>query len=140
MRTILTTCIAASMMMVSCGGDSLTSEIYESEDGRFKINFLGATPAVSQQAVPTELGDIEITMFMYEKSITEAYVIGYNDYPSAIIEAGSADDMLAGGKDGVVNSMGITQFDLEEEVSLGVTLGYTLKEFRECCTSNTKCI
>ena len=90
MKTILTTCIAASMMMVSCGGDSLTSEIYESEDGRFKINFLGATPTVSQQAVPTELGDIEITMFIYEKSITEAYVIGYNDYPSAIIEAGSS--------------------------------------------------
>lgn len=149
MKTILTTCIAASMMMVSCGGgDSLTaelndlakdlektnealeekldvieeevlsSEIYESEDGRFKINFLGATPDVSTQSIPTELGEIEITMFLYEKSITEAYVLGYNDYPSAIVEAGSTDDMLAGGKDGVVNSMGITQFDLEEEVSL----------------------
>ena len=72
------------------------------------MTFLGATPTVSQQAVPTELGDSEITMFMYEKSITEAYVIGYNDYPSAIIEAGSADDML--------------------------------KEFRELCKPNTKCI
>ena len=76
MKKILTTFIAASMLMVSCGGgDSLTaelnnlaneleknnealvdnleavtdeatipSEIYESEDGRFKVNFLGLLP------------------------------------------------------------------------------------------------
>ena len=150
MKKILTTFIAASMLMVSCGGgDSLTaelnnlaneleknnealvdnleavtdeatipSEIYESEDGRFKVNFLGATPEVSQEVIPTELGNIEITMFLYEKSMTEAYIIGYNDYPSAIVEAGSTAEMLAGGKEGVVNSMGVTQFDLEEEVSL----------------------
>ena len=150
MKTILTTCIVASMLMISCGGgDSLTaelnnlaneleknnevladnleavtdeaaipSEMYESEDGRFKVNFLGATPEVSQEVIPTELGNIEITMFLYEKSMTEAYIIGYNDYPSAIVEAGSTAEMLAGGKEGVVNSMGVTQFDLEEEVSL----------------------
>jgi hypothetical protein len=159
MKTILTTCIAASMVMASCGGgDSLTaelnnlaneletnnkalegsieetaeeatipSEIYESEVGRFKVNFLGAAPDVSTQSIPTELGDIEITMFLYEKSITEAYIIGYNDYPSAIIEAGSTDEMLAGGKEGVANSMGITQFDLEEEVSLDGNAGLHFK-------------
>ena len=155
MKTILTTCIAASMMIVSCGGgDSLTAElneldkknealqedleavtetaaisaeIYESEDGRFKVNFLGGTPDVSTQAISTELGDIEITMFLYEKSITEAYIIGYNDYPSAIVEAGSTEDMLAGGKEGVVNSMGVTQFDLEEEVSLDGNSGLHFK-------------
>jgi|TARA_B110000438_G_C15747004_1_gene621195 hypothetical protein len=155
MKTILTTCIAASMMIVSCGGgDSLTAElneldkknealqedleavtetaaisaeIYESEDGRFKVNFLGGTPDVSTQAIPTELGEIEITMFLYEKSITEAYIIGYNDYPSAIVEAGSTEDMLAGGKEGVVNSMGVTQFDLEEEVSLDGNSGLHFK-------------
>jgi len=152
MKTIFTTCIAASIMMVSCGGgDSLNdladkiendletvtekaaipSEIYESEDGRFKVNFLGGTPEVSTQAIPTELGDIEITMFLYEKSITEAYIIGYNDYPSAIVEAGSIDDMLAGGKDGVVNSMGITQFDLEKEVSLDGHSGLHFKGVAE---------
>jgi|TARA_B110000495_G_C23017403_1_gene602899 hypothetical protein len=139
MKTLLTTCIIASMIMVSCGGDSLNDlgneieeaaiplEIYESEDGRFKVNFLGATPDVSTQSIPTELGDIEITMFLYEKSITEAYIIGYNDYPSAIIEAGSTDEMLAGGKEGVANSMGITQFDLEEEVSLDGNSGLHFK-------------
>ena len=96
----------------------IPSEIYESEDGRFKVNFLGATPEISSESVPTELGDIEITMFLYEKSATEAYIIGYNDYPSAIVEAGSTADMLAGGKEGVINSMGVTHLDLEEEVSI----------------------
>ena len=97
---------------------TIISEMYESEDGRFKVNFLGGTPEITTQSVPTELGDIEITMFLYEKSITEAYIIGYNDYPSAIVEAGSTADMLAGGKEGVINSMGVTQLDLEEEVSI----------------------
>ena len=159
MKKILTTFIAASMLMVSCGGgDSLTaelnnlaneleknnealvdnleavtdeatipSEIYESEDGRFKVNFLGATPEVSQEVIPTELGNIEITMFLYEKSMTEAYIIGYNDYPSAIVEAGSTAEMLAGGKEGVANSMGVTQFDLEEEVNLDGNSGLHFK-------------
>jgi len=162
MKTILTTCIAASMMMVSCGGgDTLNDladkigddletvteevvteevvaeeapfspEIYESEDGRFKVNFLGATPEVSSQSVPTELGEIEITMFLYEKSLTEAYIIGYNDYPSAIVEAGSTAEMLAGGKEGVVNSMGVTHFDLEEEVSLDGNSGLHFKGVAE---------
>lgn len=61
--------------------------------------------------IATEVGNIEITMFMYEKSATEVYIISYNDYPSDIIELSSIDDLLAGGKDGVVSSMGITQFD-----------------------------
>ena len=159
MKTLLITCVLASMLMVSCGGgDSLTaelnnlaneletnnkglegsieetaveatipSEIYESEDGRFKVNFLGATPEVSQEVIPTELGNIEITMFLYEKSMTEAYIIGYNDYPSAIVEAGSTAEMLAGGKEGVANSMGVTQFDLEEEVNLDGNSGLHFK-------------
>ena len=97
---------------------TIISEMYESEDGRFKVNFLGGTPEITTQSVPTDLGDIEITMFLYEKSATEAYIIGYNDYPSAIVEAGSTADMLAGGKEGVINSMGVTQLDLEEEVSI----------------------
>jgi len=61
----------------------------------------------------------------------EAYIIGYNDYPSAIVEAGSAEDMLAGGKDGVINSIGVTQFDLEEEVSLDGHSGLHFKGVAE---------
>ena len=96
MKLQVITCIATSMLMVSCGGDSdsltaelnelneleksnevlaenaealteeatIASEMYESEDGRFKVNFLGATPEISTESVPTELGDIEITMFL----------------------------------------------------------------------------
>jgi hypothetical protein len=126
MKLRIITCVVASILFSACGSsdnvsaelNTIPSEMYESEDGRFKVNFLGGTPDVTSQSVPTELGDIEITMFLYEKSITEAYIIGYNDYPSAIVEAGSTADMLAGGKEGVINSMGVTHLDLEEEVSI----------------------
>jgi len=159
MKTLLTIIIAASVMLVSCGGgESLTSELndlakdldkatveleedlnemveeievssekYESVDGKFKINFVGGTPSVTSESIPTEVGNIEITMFMYEKSATEVYVVSYNDYPSDIIEVSSVDDLLAGGKDGVVSSMGITHFDLEEAVSLDGNSGLHFK-------------
>ena len=50
MKLQLITFITASMLMVSC---DTTSQMYESEDGRFKVNFLGATPEVSSQSVAT---------------------------------------------------------------------------------------
>ena len=157
MKLQIITCITALIIFSACGSvDNVPAEIeaisdpleneslealpeeemteavmYESEDGRFKVNFLGATPEVSSQSVPTELGEIEITMFLYEKSLTEAYIIGYNDYPSAIVEAGSTANMLAGGKEGVVNSMGVTHFDLEEEVSLDGNSGLHFKGVAE---------
>jgi len=127
MKLRIITCVAVSILFSAC----ISSKMYESEDGRFKVNFLGGTPDVTAQSVPTELGDIEITMFLYEKSITEAYIIGYNDYPSAIAEAGSTADMLAGGKEGVINSMGVTHLDLEEEVSIDGHSGLHFKGVAE---------
>lgn len=147
MKIILTTLIAASLMMVSCGGgDELANELndlandleaenvaleaemdailetsesalYESEDGSFQINFMGGTPTVNTESIDTEVGPVDITMFMYEKSSTELYMISYNDYPSAAIELSSAEEVLANGKNGLVTSMGITHFDLEEDVT-----------------------
>lgn len=172
MKIILTTCIAASMMMVSCGGgDSLTaelndlakeldksneaqsdadqsavelekmaaeleaelaelsisSEIYSPEDGGFKINFFGISPIVSSETVPTDVGNIEMTTYMYEKSVTEVYMVAYSDYPSQSFEFSTPEDLLLGGKEGAISSLGVTQLDLEEDMDLDGNSGLHFK-------------
>jgi len=77
---------------------------YHSVDGKFKVNFTG-TPKVSNEKVPTEVGDIEMFMFMYEKSLTEIEMIAYSDYPSAIVAVSDKDEMLNGAKEGALSNL-----------------------------------
>lgn len=94
-----------------------SANIFSSKDGRFKINFSGE-PKESSDIISTEAGDIEMTTYLYEKSVTEAYMVAYNDYPSELVKNTSIDVMLDGAKDGSSSSMGITIFDLEENLKI----------------------
>jgi len=101
-------------------------DLYYSEDGGFKVKFAGE-PKVSSDIVPTDVGDIEMMSFLYEKSITEAYMVAYSDYPTAMVEQSSAKDMLIGAKNGSSGNMGITSFDLDEEVEMDGNPGMYFK-------------
>lgn len=90
---------------------------FKSEDGNFTIKFMG-TPKESSEMVPTEVGDIEMTTFMYEKSVTEAYMVAYNDYPSEMVKKSSVDALLDGAKNGSSSSMKITHFDIDENIEI----------------------
>lgn len=130
--------IAAVLM--SCGGSqssldalgkldslskSLESTKYTSPDGTFKINFPG-TPTVESQNVPTEVGNIEMKSFTYEKSATEAYMVALSDYPSDIVAASSPDSLLQGAKEGALSSQGAT-LEFEEKITLDGNPGYFFK-------------
>lgn len=101
-------------------------DLYHSEDGRFKIKFAGE-PKVASDVIPTDVGNIEMMSFLYEKSVTEAYMVAYSDYPSAMVEQSSVDDMLKGAKDGSSSNLGITSFDLDENVELDGNKGMYFK-------------
>lgn len=103
-----------------------TDDLYHSVDGKFKVKFLGE-PTVSSDIVPTDVGDIEMMSFLYEKSVTEAYMVAYSDYPSAMVEKSSVKDMLIGAKNGSSGNLGITSFDLDEEVELDGNPGMYFK-------------
>jgi hypothetical protein len=77
---------------------------FSNADGKFMIQF-PAEPKVSDQKVPTAAGDIEMHMFVYEKSATEAYQVIYSDYPSEIIKATNIDTLLKNSKNGCVNEL-----------------------------------
>ena len=102
------------------------SDLFSSEDGKFKINFLGE-PTVTSDIIPTDVGDIEMMAFMYEKRVTEAYMVAYSDYPTEMVEASSTQDMLKGAKDGASGNLGITSFDLEENIELNGNEGMYFK-------------
>ena len=127
-------------VLVSCGGgksssdalaslDSLSKSMdankYTSPDGTFKISFPG-TPTVSSQNVPTEVGNIEMKSFTYEKSATEAYMVALSDYPSELVLASSPDSLLQGAKVGALNSQGAT-LESEEKITLDGNPGYFFK-------------
>ena len=103
-----------------------SDDLYYSEDGGFKVKFAGE-PKVSSDIVPTDVGDIEMMSFLYEKSVTEAYMVAYSDYPTAMVEQSSAKDMLIGAKNGSSGNMGITSFDLDEEVEMDGNPGMYFK-------------
>lgn len=92
-------------------------DLFTSKDGKFKINFSG-TPTQSSDIIPTEVGNIEMTSFMYEKSATEAYMVAYNDYPSEMVKNSSVDDLLDGAKNGSSSSLGITKFDIDNKMEI----------------------
>jgi hypothetical protein len=132
----LVTILACATILSSCGGslvDEKTSdstnevkpeieeeedELYISEDGQFSINFLGGNPSDMESLVPTEVGDIEIHMFLYEKSVTEALMVAYSDYPSAMIEASNSAKLLEGARNGALEKMGIPVAESEEEIEI----------------------
>ncbi len=77
---------------------------YTNKDGKFAIHFAGE-PQVTDKNIPTAVGNIELHMFMYEKSATEVYVVGYSDYPSELMKESNRDSVLNGAKNGVVTNV-----------------------------------
>jgi len=140
MKKLLIPILALTFAVSSCGDDfdeeefikgqySLEKDkniLYESEDGRFKINFYGE-PTKSSKAIPTEVGDVEMITFLYEKSVTEAYMVAYSDYPSKLIENSPVDVLLDGAKNGGVSNLGITIFEFEKNLKIAGNPGRHFK-------------
>ncbi len=101
------------------------TDAYMSKDGKFSINFPG-TPTVESQKVATEVGDIEMVTFMYEKSATEIYMVAYSDYPSAMVEMSDPKTLLTGAKEGALSSYGAKVTE-ENDVELDGNPGMTFK-------------
>ena len=102
------------------------SDAYHSEEGKFYVDF-PAEPNISTQAVPTELGDINITMYLVDKGTT-AYMVAHNDYPADFIKNTNADpqSLLQGGKTGALNSYNGTLVS-EKEIELDGNPGLEFK-------------
>lgn len=148
-RTTLVTIVSLVLLaalLAACGGgapeptaapagptptpDPLAGWIdYSAPDGSFTVRLPGE-PDVEEQTVPTEAGDIQVTMYLFEND-DRAVILGHNEFPAAIAEliAGGDDaiiqSMLDGGRDGAVSNVSGT---LQDEKQLTVA-GFPAREF-----------
>lgn len=90
---------------------------FTSKDGHFSIQFPGE-PQHASNSVPTDVGDIMMETYMYEKSATEVFMVAYNDYPSIYVDESNADELLEGGKSGALESLGIMTTEVEEKIEV----------------------
>ncbi len=93
-----------------------SSYVYVSPDNKFSIRF-PAEPESTSEAVPTDIGDIQMYSVMYEESVNKAYMVAYSDYPANLIEASDPMDLLYGAQSGGLSSLGITEPDVQEEIT-----------------------
>ncbi len=101
------------------------SQKFHSPEGRFKIAF-EAEPVVTTQDIPTEIGAIQMTMFMHEKSLEEAFMAAYSDYPAELVNQLDPYDLLESAKDGAVSNLGVT---ISEEKKITIQ-GYPAWDFK----------
>ena len=95
------------------------TELFTSADGKFSVNFFGASLVQNSTNVPTDLGDIEMVSFIYEKSVTEAYMVTYSDYPSAYVNsAEGGEELLDAAKDGALRNLGIKTTESERKIKM----------------------
>ena len=98
---------------------------YETDD--FAINFPGDEVEVSSSTVDTDIGPTKLVFHMYEKSASEAYMVGESHYDSEAIKDGDPWVLMNGGRDGALESLEIKKAESEER---GQVDGYPELTFR----------
>lgn len=111
-NTVKETLETASLNVAPAGVSYFVSEKFG-----FKIKF-GGEPAKSSDNVDTEVGNIVMSSFMYEASPTEVYMVAISDYPAQYVDQSSSADLLEGGKNGALESLGINGTTSLEEISI----------------------
>ena len=106
--------------------DEVASGPFTSAEGRFTITYPAgsATPQMETVPVPTEIGNINMNMFLVDAD-TMAYMTAYADYPDSLISMSEPQMMLDMGRDGAITNV---NGELLREKDHTVQ-GYPAKEF-----------
>lgn len=91
----------------------IKKEKYFSADGKFKIMFPGE-PIRTEEKVPTDVGEITMVMFMFERNQAEAFMVAYSDYPAEMIQGLDPYQLLDGSKNGLLSNIGATEQNLKK--------------------------
>jgi len=68
---------------------------FDSKDGRFSIVFPD-TPKENKHISTSEIGQIELTQYIYGKDDIHAWVASFSDYPEQMIQIGNKEQLLKG--------------------------------------------
>ncbi|MBN2572894.1 MAG: hypothetical protein JXA68_12255 [Ignavibacteriales bacterium] len=77
---------------------------FVAKDGGFAVEF-PSEPERMTQSVPTEVGDIQMTIYQAMSSDGNVvYFVSYNDYPAELVEQGDPESMLEEGMNGALGT------------------------------------
>jgi len=88
------------VLLTSCGAGA--PKLLKSEDGGFEIQ-TPITLKEESQSTPTAAGNIMLHMYTGETN-DRAYVVGYADYPAALVKMNDPQKLLDGARDGNIGS------------------------------------
>ena len=86
---------------------------YEAPEGGFSVKF-PTVPEVSSDDIETDIGLSTLQFYMSEMSSTEVYMVSFNEYAEGSLDGTDAKDLLEGGRDGAMGSLGIEGTEVEE--------------------------
>ena len=86
---------------------------FVSADKSFQIIFAGE-PAYSTDMVATDVGDVEMVNYMFEKTADEVYMVAYSDYGEGFGSSNDSKVLLEGARDGALGSLGIEKVKEEQ--------------------------
>jgi len=119
---VLPLLLVVGVVLAGCGGTTWSE--FSSAEGAFSVLMPG-TPTEETQTEETEMGGIDVHSFTFEEGGV-AYLVGYNVFPAAVIEAADPDALLDGACDGQVKAVNGTRVN-EEEITLGAYPGRELE-------------
>jgi len=119
---VLPLLLVAGALLTGCG-ETTWSE-FSSAEGAFSVLMPGA-PTEETQTQDTEMGAIDVHSFTFEQGGV-AYLVGYNIFPAAVIEAASPAALLNGARDGQAKAVNGTLVN-EQEITLGAYPGRDLE-------------
>jgi hypothetical protein len=79
---------------------------FVSADKSFQIIFTGE-PSYNSEIVSTDVGDVEMVNYMYEKSSEEVFMVAYSDYNEGFGSSNDSKTLLEGARDGALGSLGM---------------------------------
>lgn len=100
MKSRLLTLLVLVLLLTAC--QPADWKEFSSKEGAFSVLMPG-TPTEQTQKADTQAGTIEVHMFIFEQN-GAAYMVGYNDYPEAIVQQADPSKMLDGARDGMVSN------------------------------------
>lgn len=89
---------------LSAASDLTKKEKFYSAEGKFKIMFPGE-PVRTEEVIPTEVEDITMVMFMFEKSQAEVFLVAYLDYPAEKMKGRDPYVVLDASKNGILSNL-----------------------------------
>lgn len=116
MKTRVFCLCLVSIFLLAADEANTKFEEFAPKGGRFTVQ-MPPGPKEQNNTVKTAIGPIEVHMFVCEPDPSTAYIVGYSDYPEAMMKKADTEKVLDGARDGAVKNVN-GKLDWEKKVTI----------------------